>query len=239
MSDYYSDCIQEIRLLIDANQIEDALFKIKQELQMPYIPSEVEEQLTELLRDIQHEGFGSKTLSDEEILEHLHGSETMQLLAIKELSERNLRKYLDWIQGAFDDSKSDLVTISLIELCIEQQLNEEYHLVKDGLEIDFVPSTCELPYDCEGVQKCFEILKEWLENENPSLLNLCEQCALKESYLHLPFSIDEEESRAMSEAILRYVCKLMGCEEVANAILYEKNTSQKDTFELLLYSNNI
>lgn len=238
MSDYYSECIEKIVSLIEEDQLEEASIKIKEELSMPYIPQDVEKQLQALLKDARTLA-PRKTLNDEEIEDYLMKDEYDQLIALQALSEKNLRAYVELIQKAFDAAKSDLVKISLMEICINQQLNEEFKLEKDGLEIRFIPSMCESPLESEGVHRCFAYLKEWLENEDPSFLDLCEQSAVSEAYLHLPFPIEEEEGEAMAREIVLYVARLMDCEERMKSLVCEKNTSQKGSFELLLYSNAI
>ena len=84
-----------------------------------------------------------------------------------------------------------------------------------------------------------DALYQWLENEDPSLYKLCQQAALKEFYLRMPFEVEVEEAEAMAYAIVMYVSELMGNKESMKKALYEKNTSQNESFELLLYSNTI
>lgn len=238
MSDYYRECYQTIKELIQNNELEKAHQLIEEELRMPYVPQEFESKLLALDSETR-QAIVNKTLSALEIADYLLQDETHQLIAVKALSEQNIRKYVDLIQEAFDHAKSKLVTISLMEVCIQQQLNEEFRIEKDGMEIYFVPSVCVLPLESEGVEKCIHLLQNWLENENPSLCEMCCQCVIKESYLRLPFEIEEEESEDMAVAIVSYVSKLMGIENQMQQLLSEKSTSQKDSFELLLYSNII
>ena len=105
--------------------------------------------------------------------------------------------------------------------------------MKDGLEIYLIPAACNLPADSEGYEECVEYLKEWFENEDPTFYNLCKQAALKEAYLHMPFEIEVEEAESMAFAIAMYVSELMNCKDCIKKILYEKNTSQNESFELL------
>ena len=238
MSNYYIECIEEIDELMSSGSYEAAANKIREELSMPYIPMDFEEKLHAYEKELlMHEA--QKKLGDDEIDAYFEMDEAHQLLAVKALRESNMRQYLDLIQKGLDHAKSNLVTISLIEACIDQQLNEEFHVVKDGLDISFIPSACVNPCDSEGVEEGIEIMRSWLENENPSLLQLCIQCIYKEAYLHLPFEIEEEESEDCAYEIVMYVSAMMGCENEMKKLLSEKNASQKGSFELLLYSNTI
>ena len=71
---------------------------------------------------------------------------------MKELKERNIRSYIDLIQRMFDISESMLVKISLIEICIDQQLTDEFVINKDGLDVHFIPAACVLPQDSDGFE---------------------------------------------------------------------------------------
>lgn len=238
MSNYYSECIEKIEKMIQDGNLSEASCLIQEELSMPYIPLDVEEKLLELKKDTLPSSK-RKMLSDEELEDYINRGEIFQLLVIKELKERNIRQHLDLIQRIFDTTESTLVIISLIEICIEQQLTEEFKINKDGLDVYFIPSACVLPQDSDGFESCMNILKDWLENEDPTFYDLCKQTALKEAYLHLPFEIEEEESEAMAYEVVMYVAAMMECEDSIKRMLSEKNTSQKATFELLLYSNTI
>ena len=238
MSNYYNECLEKIEKLIQEGNLKEASKLIEEELSMPYVPIEFEEKLKELKKETLPPK-SRKMLSDEELEEYIEKGEIFQLMVVKELKERNIRNYVELIQRLFDTTESTLVTISLIEICIDQQLTEEFKIKKDGLDVHFIPAACVLPQDSEGFESCLDYLKEWLENEDPTLYDLCKQSALKEAYLHLPFEIEEEESEAMAYAIVLYVAEMMECEEMVKKMLCEKNTSQKATFELLLYSNTI
>ena len=139
MSNYYKECIEEIENMINTGDYESASIKVKEELSMPYIPKDFEEKL--LVYEKQLLMFeAQKKLSEDEIDTYLEMDESHQLFAVKALRESNMREYPDLIQKGFDHAKSIFVTISLIEACIDQQLNEEFHIVKDGMDITFIPA---------------------------------------------------------------------------------------------------
>ena len=235
---YYDECLNKIENLLKEGNNKEALDIIDEELSMIYIPKEFEEKLISYKNNLV-ESKSIKYLSDEEIESYLSKDEYYQLLAIKELEKRNIRQYIDLVQDIFENTESILVKISLLEICIQQQITDEIKFVKDGLEIYFIPASCNLPEDSDGYETCLNYLKEWFENEDPSFYKLCQHAALKEAYLHLPFEIEMDEAEAMAYAIVMYVSELMGCKESVKKTLYEKNTSQIDDFELLLYSNTI
>ncbi|MGN1343659.1 MAG: DUF3196 family protein [Traorella sp.] len=238
MSNYYSECLENIERLIQEGKKSKALQIINEELDMIYIPTDFEEKLKDLKKQIYSESL-NKQLTDEEIYDYLQRDEYFQLLAIKQLSLRNLRSYLDLIQEIFDTSESEYVKILLIICLVEQQITDEFKVNRNGLDICFIPSAISLPQDSDGVEKSLEYLRSWFLNEDPSFCSLCEQALMNEASLHLPFEIEEDESESLAYAIVLYVSKLMNCQEMAKNTLCEKNASQNDDFELLLYSNTI
>lgn len=238
MSEYYQDCLNKIKNWIHENKYEQARESIMQELNMPYIPSEFEKQLHELLQECPVEP-SHHWLDDEKIREYLNGDEKKQIIALNQLANQNIRLYLEEVQHVFDCCPSPLVRISLMEILANQQVSEAFDITLNGYAMEFIPSAMELPMDSEGVLKAIAILKDWLENENPSLLNMCQECVIKEAYLRLPFTIDEDESEGLAYSILRYVSSLLGIIDEMNCLLCEKNVAQIGTFDLLLYSNNI
>lgn len=238
MSNYYNECIEKIEKLIQENKLSEASSIIDEELSMPYIPLDIEAKLLDLKKFTKPK-VQQKMMSDEELESYAERGEIFQLLVVKELKNRNLRQYQDLVQRIFNISESTLVIVSLIEVCIEQQLTDEFKVNRNGLEMFFIPASCVLPQDSEGFEECMNTLKEWLENEDPTLYDLCKQTALKEAYLHLPFEIEIEESQAMAYAVVMYVAEMMENEETVKNMLSEKNASQIDAFELLLYSDTI
>ena len=238
MSGYYEECLNKIQKLIDENLLDEARFLIQQELNMPYVPAEVEEKLRAYLLDTTPDS-AIHILSDEKIREYLCGNENQQLIALRQLENQNVRLYLEEIQHVFDSDPSVLVRIALMEILAMQQVSDAFDITVNGLSMKFIPAALELPNCSKGVAKADAYLCDWLENDNPSLLKMCEECLIKEAYLRLPLSIDEEDAQMLSASLLRYVSSLLGNEDEMKALLCEKNVAQSGTYELLLYSNNI
>lgn len=238
MSGYYDEILDRIKGFIEQDQLEEARFLIQEELKMPYIPQNVEEKLHQyLLETVKETSF--KPLSDEKLRLYLTGNETQQLIALRQLANQNIRLYLAEIHQAFASPMSALVRIALMEILANQQVSDEFEVMIDGFIFQFIPAALELPQDSEGVHQCQAYLCDWLESENPSMLALCLECVIKEAYLRMPFSIEEDEAKPFATAICRYVSSLLGCEDEMNLLLCEKNVAQTGSFDLLLYSNNI
>ena len=52
MAGYYDETLEEIRNLMEEGEYEEALYMIRKELKMPYVPSDFEKSIRSLARDI-------------------------------------------------------------------------------------------------------------------------------------------------------------------------------------------
>ena len=51
MENYYTEIIEEIKQLLQQEKYDDANFLLRKELEMPYIPQEVEKELKQLQKE--------------------------------------------------------------------------------------------------------------------------------------------------------------------------------------------
>ena len=162
-----------------------------------------------------------------------------EIAALNQLQKANLRNYTELIQQVFDTHHDLTMESLLISMMIEQQINESFHLTRDGLDIEFVPAALEYPLESEGVIKAVELLREWYENDNPSFLNLCLDILAKECYLMLPMAVDEEDSLDLCLAVVHYVYQANGAEDEFKCFIAEKELAQTYSYELLLNKHDI
>ena len=242
MNQIYSEILAEIHQLISEGKANEALAKINNECAMPYIPFEVETALLEMKKTVSAQielNKNYRVLSDEEIRNYLQGNINQQMSAVVQLSERNVRSYLELIQDILTNNPPILLRAMIIELLISQQIRENVVVYIDGMEITFDPSLIEQPMESDGAVASLELLKEWFENENPSFLAMCCECLVRECYLRLPFNIDEDESEALSLAIIAYVFKANNAEDELNSFIQQKSLANIGSFELLLDKHDI
>lgn len=200
---YYDELITEIKNDIKNNNFDDALQKIKNELSLPYIPSNIEPELHKLLELIPVSS-NNTLISDEQIVSYLNGNQSMQLRAVQELDKKNLRDYIDIINDFL--TKSDYINakVLLIESLIRQEISEEINYVKDGISYTFIPKYIRLPEESLGYIKAIELLKDIYMKE-PSKFELSKQLLYKECIFALPISFDEEEALILAQKIESYI----------------------------------
>ena len=231
---YYEEMIDEIRSFIDENKIELARFKIQQELKMPYIPNDIEILLNDLLKDANSKVELEYSLSQSQV-EQLILSDNLakQLKGVDYLKQCNCLNFIDIIQQFFNTNKSLNLQGLMIDTLINQQINYEFIIDNEKIKIEFNPRYIESSYETDGFIKSYEILNELLGNDNPSFLKLCLDMLNVESFLMLPFAIDEDEAINYCLSIIEYVAHSLGDMAIYDNIKGVPNYNKCKNVELL------
>lgn len=185
MSNYYEELLSEINNKIQEGSEDEAIAMIQEELRMPYVPLETEEKLVTVLDNLiktkKAEARSEIQLSEDELRAYLKGSELKQLKAVQCLCGMNLRGSLELVEDYLKQNPHPAAAALLIDACIEQEINEELTYIQDGTEITFIPRYREHPWESDGYKEAAAKLREWFENDNPSLLELVMQLVNQES----------------------------------------------------------
>lgn len=242
MDSYYEDVLKKAEDHIAEEDVQSAFHILEEELSMPYIPKPYEERLIELYNQCRaqlRERQTFRRFDETEIETLLEGSLDEQFLAIEQLKKSNIRNHIEEIRSYLLKKPQPVVRSCLIEAMIEQNISEELTTEIDGLEVTFVPCFVELPSESEGVEKAVANLREWFESDDPTFTMMCVESLLKEAYLRMPFSIEEEEAFDLAVDIACYVFKANGDKEGLLAFLHEKGLAQSYGYELLLSKHDI
>lgn len=204
MADYYSQFWLKIEQLMSEDKTDEVLRLVNEELSMPYIPMADEDRLRDLAKSLKKEQV-KRIPSLEELVESIKKSNLESLAALDQLRKSNLRLLGGAIQDMFDSSLHPLIATLLIQICIEQQLTETFVWQKDGQRMEFIPMYLPLPWESDGYIAATQFLREWLENDNPSLLKMCVDVLDGEVTLALPLSFSEEEGMILAASVLKFV----------------------------------
>lgn len=210
--DYYTEILNDLEKLLADEQYDDALFMIRSELRMPYVPPDFKEKLEEMEKRIPRNDEHTVKVPDEEkIRELLKGDAESQMYAVYSLTNQNLRKHKVLIDDVFSSDILPQAKDILIYALIEQEISEEFTLNKNGLEYRFVPRYCLLPEESDGYQEAVKQLKEIYLHE-PSLYQFAIDLLQEKCFSHLPLSYEAEESGQLVEAITGELAKMFGTE---------------------------
>ncbi|MCR5299490.1 MAG: hypothetical protein K6D92_01175 [Erysipelotrichaceae bacterium] len=210
--DYYTGILNDLEKLLADGQYDDALFMIRSELRMPYVPPDFREKLEEMEKRIPRNDEHTVKVPDEDkIRELLKGDAESQMYAVYSLTNQNLRKHKVLIDDVFSSDVLPQAKDILIYALIEQEISEEFTLNKNGLEYRFVPRYCLLPEESDGYQEAVKQLKEIYLHE-PSLYQFAIDLLQEKCFSHLPLSYEAEESGQLVEAIAGELAKMFGTE---------------------------
>lgn len=201
---YYDEIINKIENLIDNQEYDEALRLVKNELDVAYIPKDIEEKLHEFLYNLQVHTYKTKTISDEDIEKFLNMDEAHQLLAVNELDHKNLRDYIALCQKYLNSSGFKNGKVLLIDSLIRQEINHEFTYDDSSLTYEFNPSNLKPIEQTDGYLKCLKMLEDHYMKE-PSFLIMAKQLLAKEALSILPLSIVEEESEYVFKKITDYI----------------------------------
>lgn len=200
---YYDELLNKVKELIDKGDYNKASSLIDKELSMPYIPSDFEPKLRELLSLIPIE-IDQKSLSDDQIIEYLISDEMKQLRAVEELNKKNLREYLD-ICGNYLCSEGFInAKALLVDSLIKQDINEEINMLNNGLEYSFIPKYILSPENSLGFLEGLKLLSDKYMKE-PSKLELAKQLLYKECLLALPVNYEEDDGPYLADKVYEYI----------------------------------
>ena len=223
MQDYYQEMAEEIEQLLKEEKYDEADVIVKREMKMPYIPSDFEKILKRAAREIrfhQAEKERTRVLSPEEIFEKLNSADPdLQLMAAEKLSSINLREYTEELQNYFQNSPAEEAAALAIECIAEQEINDEFEYVKDGVEYSFYGDTVTPVSKSKGYISAESLLNEWLQNDHPDLLHLCRMSLVHDCFMYLPLSYEEEEAEALALAQVKNITSMMGMESVYEDLL--------------------
>ncbi len=204
MADYYSEFWQKIDELMRQDKTEDVLRLVREELSMPYIPMADQQRLLELEKSLRPQAV-KPALSEDEMMSDIKDGGLRSLAALDQLRKSNLRMFADEIQSLFDAGLHPLIGSLLVQILIEQQLTETFVWHKNGQRFEFIPMYLPLPWESDGYLAALSLLRQWLENDNPSLLKMCADVLDGEATLVLPMSFSEEEGAILAGSVLRFV----------------------------------
>ena len=173
---YYDEVLDTLKELYEKKEYLKAQSIIEEELSMPYIPLDFEKELNNIAKDIKASVKSKDIILDDEMLEeYLGGDDYRQILAINYLDSMNLRNYLPLINKYLIGNGNRECKCLLISSLIDQEINEEITVNKDGLEISFIPKYAEPIEMTDGYNSALNFIKEVFENENPAFFNMCKE----------------------------------------------------------------
>lgn len=211
MNSYYLSLLKEIQTQMDGKFYQSAYELIHQELELPYVPKEALEVLEVYQKEcLIHMDKPIRSPDDEQLLEWVKGDLNQQEKAVSLLQNLNLRNYHEEVQFLLNSDILDEYKGELIEALMEQKIDEPYMIIKNGLEITFVPSSIIKTDDDVVLNETKEYFDKWFSNDNPAFCNFCLRLLEQEILEVRPFDFSEYEPLELAKSIVRLVLEAFG-----------------------------
>lgn len=242
---YYDVISIYVATLKELEEFEEAIDIMVEELSMPYIPYEYEMVFNaahdELLLAKREAYEGMTRYNNAFSLEDIEGILTKEVtnddllyMAIEQLEGMNIRRLLSAIRTFLkDDNKPSFAKSLLVELMIDQEIDEEMILVKNGVEYALNPSYAPLVLNQEVGGAIINLLSDVIEDDNPTLFNLCEQFLSVYLYSVYPKYIDEYDYRAIAGAIHYHLATMQYINLELDDVEVLYNCNQEEIIEKL------
>lgn len=242
---YYDVISIYIASLKELEEFEEAIDIVVEELSMPYIPYEYETVFNaahdELLLAKREANEGMERHNNAFSLEDMENilmkdilNEDLLYMAIEQMEGINIRRLLPAIRIFLkDSSKPSFAKSLLIELMIDQEIDEDMILIKNGIEYDINPSYAPLVLNQEVGGTILALLSEGIGDENPSLFCLCEQFLNYYLYLIYPKYINEYDYRSLAAAIHYHLASMQYIDLEIDDIEMLYNCDEEEILEKL------
>ncbi len=242
---YYDVISIYIASLKELEEFEEAIDIVVEELSMPYIPYEYETVFNaahdELLLAKREANEGMERHNNAFSLEDMENilmkdilNEDLLYMAIEQMEGINIRRLLPAIRIFLkDSSKPSFAKSLLIELMIDQEIDEDMILIKNGIEYDINPSYAPLVLNQKVGGTILALLSEGIEDENPSLFCLCEQFLNYYLYLIYPKYINEYDYRSLAAAIHYHLASMQYIDLEIDDIEMLYNCDEEEILEKL------
>lgn len=241
---YYDVVAINVSVLKELEKYEEAINIIVEELSMPYIPYQYETMFNAAYDDLllakqnaSYEGSIQHVFNEEDIVSILSRddyNEELLYMALEQLESMNVRRILPAVKAFISNNdKPDFAKSLLIEVMIDQEIDEEMSVVKNGISYDINPlyEPMVLTQEARGVID--QLLADVIENDNPSLYQLCQQFLDFYLYTIYPRYIDDMDYRAIAAAIHYHLASLQYIDIEMEDIELDYNVDAQDVYDVL------
>lgn len=213
MNDFYRDLLSNINDLINQKQYQKALNLIDEELNMPFVPQQIEDRLVsfkaEILPHLENE-TKQQFLSNQQLYQYLTSTDAKCYKALQFLKQANVRNYLPIVEDILADSSvNHLIKSLLFEILIDQRVDKTIVFVSHNKSHKINPISTDKVLQQESFNLVNKKLEAFVKN-NPSFLNQCQLVLVNALYDLYPDLLSESEVDIYCLSIIRYVFKAYG-----------------------------
>lgn len=248
---YYDVVAMYLTSLKELEEYEEAIDLLIEELSMPYIPYQYESLFNaaydEILLAKQEANYTleakNQIFSIEEIavlLDKEDCNEDLLYMALDQLQQLNVRLIVPALQRfLLNPQKHSFAKSLIMEIMIEQQIDEEMTVYKNGVTYDFNPCYLPLVLEQSSYEGIYRLLERELEDDNPALLALCQEYLEFVLYSYFPKEIYEDEYSLYAASIQYYLSILQSIDISMEDIEIAYNVDEEQIQDMLLLLKQI
>ncbi len=247
---YYDVVAMQVSILKELELVDEAIDILIEELSMPYIPYQYEmtfqnayDEVLLVKQEMSQSSTQGQSFSFEDITNILQRNETNEdilYMAIEQMQHMNIRRIVyDISLFLKNKDKPNFAKTLLLEVLIDQAIDEELEVYKNGAIYYINPSYAPLVMQQASSEIIEDLLSQNIEHENPSLYQLCSQYASFYLYTIYPREIYDEECGVIAGAIHYHIATMQYIEMSLEDVEYMYNCSQDEVVEILEIFNKM
>ena len=243
---YYDVVAIYLNILKELEEFEEAINLLIEELSMPYIPYKYESLFNaaydDILLAIQEANYTleakNQIFSVDEIavlLDKDECNDDLLYMALDQLQQLNVRMIIPAIERfLMNPKKHSFAKSIIIETLIEQQIDDEMQVYKNGVVYDFNPVYLPLVLSQNAYEGIYRLMERELEDDNPSLLALCQEYLEYLLYSYFPKEIYDDEYGIYAAGIQYYLSVLQSIEVSMEELEIAYGVDEADIEEIIL-----
>ena len=156
-------------------------------------------------------------------------------MALDQLQQLNVRMIIPAIERfLMNPKKHSFAKSIIIETLIEQQIDDEMQVYKNGVVYDFNPVYLPLVLSQNAYEGIYRLMERELEDDNPSLLALCQEYLEYLLYSYFPKEIYDDEYGIYAAGIQYYLSVLQSIEVSMEELEIAYGVDEADIEEIIL-----
>ncbi|KGA98100.1 hypothetical protein AJ85_09330 [Alkalihalobacillus alcalophilus ATCC 27647 = CGMCC 1.3604] len=220
IGDYYDNLQVHISLLVQLARYHEVVHLLDAVLAENRLPSQHAESLYQLLHFSRQmtndDSFTTFTEREDEVNEHVlsmlqSDNVSLQGQAIQILKTMNKPYVIEAFISYVQEEQHDLLLRSIaLEALHNFDVSESIHIKKLGMNQTVIPNQLPLVYEQPFAKEVIQLLSDFLEHENPNLLEMANQLCWAHMYAIYPFSPEPKQAELWATVFYIVVSNRMG-----------------------------
>ena len=132
--------------------------------------------------------------------------------------QKNLRLCIDEIRYYLEKDPFPEAAALLVEAIAEQEINDDFTWIKNGVEFNFYGDSVTPVLKSEGFLQALQLLNDYVSSY-PSVLDVARKILIHEAMMNLPLSYEADEANILARTVIEQACDMLQDDETKQEIL--------------------